>query len=64
MDPMPVGIQYFSEYKRVKYRKLLLNIIVYLSVLSRTIENEIKDLNIRMNKYNCDVDINYLCEKF
>lgn len=38
-EPISDKLQYLSEYKKNKYSKLLANIIIHLSMLSRIIEN-------------------------
>ena len=60
MDPLSDKIQHLPTSKQIKYKKLMVNIIAHLSVLSRMIEKEIKDLNIPHNDFVSDVDINYL----
>lgn len=49
-----------SEYKKIKYAKLMINIVAHLNVLSRIVEKEIKDLNIPHNDFKSDIDTVYL----
>ena len=44
MDPVSDKIQHLPEHKRIRYTKFMVNIIAHLSVLSRMVEKEIKDL--------------------
>ncbi len=60
MDPLSDKIEYLPEDKRKKYSKFMINIIAHLSALSRTIEREIKDLNILENDLKSDIEINYI----
>ena len=64
MDPLTDKIQHLPKSKQTKYKKLMVNIIAHLSVLSKMIEKEIKDLNkvksIPENDLESDVEITYL----
>jgi hypothetical protein len=60
MDPLSDKIQHLPEHKRIRYTKFMINIIAHLSVLSRMVEKEIKNLNIPHNDFESDVEINYV----
>ena len=57
IDPLLHKIQKFPEHKRTKYARFLVNLAAYLSVMSRIIEKEIKDLNISENDSDSDFSI-------
>ena len=49
MDPLSDKIQHLPEFKRIKYQKLMVNIIAHLSTLSRIIEKEIENSERRIS---------------
>lgn len=49
MDQLSDKIQHLPELKRIKYQKLMVNIIAHLSTLSRIIEKEIENSEIRIS---------------
>ncbi len=64
MDPLSDQIRYLPEPKRIKYTKLMVNIVTHLSVLSRIIENEIEnmDIDILQTDLKSDVEINCIVD--
>ena len=60
MDPLSEKIQYLPPDKRKKYTKFVINIIAHLSVLSRIVEREIKNMDIPENYLNSVIEINYI----
>lgn len=59
-DPLLDKIQYLPEYKRIKYNKLMVNIIAHLDVLSRVVKKEVEDLNTPHYDFESDIEINYI----
>ena len=60
IDPLSDKIQHLPKSKQTKYKKLMVNIIAHLSVLSRMIEKDIENIDIPENDLESDVEINYL----
>ena len=60
MDPLSDKIQHLPKSKQTKYKKLMVNIIAHLSILSRMIEKDIENIDIPENDLESDVEINYL----